>query len=58
LALAPDVLEVGREALVEPALGPLAAGHEVAPPLVRQLVRDEAVDVVVERRALVDERQS
>ena len=56
--LAPDVLEVGGEAFVQPRLGPLAAGQQIAPPLVRQLVRDQAVDVVVERGPLVEQRMS
>ena len=52
---APDVLEIGGEALVEPGLGPFAAGHEVAPPLVGQLVRDQVVDVLVQGGALVEQ---
>ncbi len=55
--LAPDVLEVGGEPFVQPGLGPFPAGEQIAPPLVRQLVRDEAVDVVIERGPLVEERQ-
>ena len=55
--LAPDVLEVGGEAFVEPGLGPLAAGQQIAPPLVRQLVRDQRLDVVIERGALVEQRE-
>ena len=55
--LAPDVLEVGGEPFVQPGLGPLAAGQQIAPPLVRQLVRDEAVDVVIQRGPLVEQRQ-
>ena len=55
--LAPDVLEVGREPFVQPGLGPLAAGEQVAPPLVGELVRHQAVDVVIERGALVEQHQ-
>ena len=50
----PDVLEIGGEAFVQPRLGPFAAGHEVAPPLVGQLVRDEVVHVLVEGGAFVE----
>ena len=55
--LAPDVLEVRREALVQPRLGPLAAGQQVAPPLVGQLVRHQALDVVIDRGPLVEQHQ-
>ena len=55
--LAPDVLEVRREALVQPRLGPLAARQQVAPPLVRQLVRHQPLDVVIDRGALVEQDQ-
>ena len=56
--LAPDVLGVGREALVEPALAPVAARDQIAEPLVRELVRDQRVDVVVDRGALVEQHVS
>jgi hypothetical protein len=49
------VLEEGREALVEPRVRPVAAGHEVAEPLVRELVGDEVVGGGVEGGARVDE---
>ena len=52
---APDVLEVGGETLVQPGLGPLPAGEQIAPPLVGQLVRDQPIDVVVQGRALVQQ---
>ncbi len=55
VVLAPDVLGVGREALVEPALAPVAARHEITEPLVRELVTDERVDVVVDRGAIVEQ---
>ena len=55
--LAPDVLEIGREPFVQPGLGPFAAGEQVAPPLVRQLVRHQAVDVVVQSGPLVEQHQ-
>src|SRR5512139_557044 len=38
VVLAPEVLGVRREALVQPALAPVAAGDEIAEPLVRELV--------------------
>src|SRR5207248_3056059 len=41
--LAPHVLHERREALVEPALGPITARHVIAEPLVRDLVGDEVV---------------
>ena len=53
--LALDVLEVRREALVQPAVRPVAARDEVAEPLVRELVRDEVVARDVEARALVEQ---
>ena len=43
-------VEVGGEALVEPAVGPVATGEQIAEPLVRQLVRDEAIAGVGEVR--------
>ena len=42
VVLAPDVLAVRREALVEPALAPVAARDEIAEPLVRELVATSA----------------
>ena len=51
---APDVFEIRGEALVEPGLGPFAAGEEVTPPLVRQLVRHQVLDVLIEGGALVE----
>ncbi len=56
LLLVPERLEVGGEPLVEPDVRPVAAREEVAPPLMGELVRDEAVRVVVEVCALVVER--
>ena len=55
LLLAPDVLEEGREALVQPALVPGAARDVVAEPLVGELVGDEVVGRDVEGGALVDQ---
>jgi hypothetical protein len=49
VVLAPQILGVGREALVEPALAPVATGDQIAEPLVGQLVGDQRVDVVVDR---------
>lgn len=43
--LEPQRGEVGSEALVEPHVRPLAAGQEVAPPLVRELVGDQRVAI-------------
>ncbi len=54
--LGEERVEVRREALVEPEVGPILAGQEVAEPLVRQLVRDQAVGVPLERRDLVPQR--
>ncbi len=55
MVLRPDQLEEGREALVQPAVRPVAAGQQVAEPLVRQLVRDQAVGVLIEAGAAVVE---
>src|SRR3712207_7301964 len=41
---------------VEPKVGPVLARHQVAPPLVGQLVRDQPVHVAVEQRPLVEQR--
>src|SRR5262249_38022986 len=54
--LAPDVLAVSREAFVEPALPPVAAGDEIAEPLVGELVRDEGLGVEVAPGARGEER--
>ena len=55
--LGEERVEVGREAFVEPEVGPILARQEVAEPLVRQLVRDQAVGVSFERGDLVPEQQ-
>ena len=39
-------------------MGPVAAGEQVAEPLVGELVRDQVVGVVVERGALVESAYS
>ena len=54
-----QLVEVGREALVEPAVRPLAAGQQVTEPLVRQLVRRQrvtALDDVRVRTLVVQHR--
>jgi len=45
LVLAPQPLAVGREALVEPDVLPAVEGHQVAEPLVRQLVHEDRLRV-------------
>ena len=45
--------EVGGEAFVEPDVRPVLAGQVVAEPLVRQLVRNQAVGVCLQRGDLV-----
>ena len=53
--LAPHVLHERGEALVEPALRPVAARHVVAEPLVRELVGDEVVARHVDGSARVEQ---
>ena len=48
VALGKQRLEVRREALVQPAMRPVAARQQVAEPLMRQLVRQQSVRVGVE----------
>jgi hypothetical protein len=50
-----DVLHERREALVEPRMGPVPAGHQITEPLVRQLVGDEIVGGDVDGRAFVEQ---
>ena len=52
----PEVLRVGPEALGQPGLAPVAVGGQVAPPVVRHLVGDEAVAREVLLGALVVDR--
>ena len=40
IGLAPDGLHKCRKPLVEPCVRPIAAGQEVAEPLMREFVRD------------------
>ena len=56
VVLGEERLEVRGEALVEPDVRPVLAGQEIAEPLVGQLVRDQAVVVVLERGDLVVQR--
>src|ERR1700691_6455651 len=56
ILLAPQRLEVSREALVEPRVRPIAAGQQVAPPLMRELVRDQRIALGVEMRRRVVQR--
>src|SRR4029450_2651917 len=53
LVPAPEPFRVGREALVEPDVLPAVDGHQVAEPLVRQLVHDDRL-AVREEDARVD----
>src|ERR1039458_4136216 len=56
ILFAPERLEVSREALVEPRVRPIAAGQQVAPPLMSELVRDQRIALEVEMRARVVKR--
>ncbi len=49
--------EVGGEAFVQPPVRPVAAGEQIAEPLVCQLVREKAVGIRIQRGALVEERR-
>ena len=51
--LGEERVEVRGEPLVEPEVGPVVAGQEVAEPLVRQLVRHQAVGVALQGLDLV-----
>src|SRR5208282_2374974 len=53
---APERLEVGSEALVEPCVRPIAARQQIAPPLMSKLVRDQRIALEVEMRARVVQR--
>ena len=53
VVLEPQVLRVVREALVERQVAPRLAGHQVAEPVVEQLVRDDEVVVVLREFARV-----
>src|SRR5438552_2438053 len=55
VVLVPDELEEGREALVQPAVRPVAAREEIAEPLMSELVGDEEFAVLVEARPFVVE---
>ena len=52
--------EVLREAFAEPLLVVVAPADRLAPPLVRELVREEEFGIVLERRRIVapDERRA
>src|ERR1039458_7356161 len=43
ILFAPQRLEVSRKALVEPRVRPIAAGQQIAPPLMSELVRDQRI---------------
>ena len=51
--LGEERVKVGGKALVEPDVRPILAGQEIAEPLMRELVRDQAVGVALERGDLV-----
>ena len=53
--LVPQSLGIGGEALVEPSVRPVPAGDQVAPPLMGQLVGDDALRRAVEQRPLIEE---
>src|SRR6267378_6533572 len=56
ILLAPERFEVSREALVQPRVRPIAASQQVAPPLMRELVRDQRIAFKIEMRARVMQR--
>src|SRR6266403_2051987 len=56
ILFAPECLEVSREALVQPGVRPIAAGQQVAPPLMREFVRDQRIAFEIEMRARVVQR--
>src|SRR5260370_38702184 len=43
ILFAPERIEVRREALVQPGVPPVAASQQVAPPLMREVVRDPRI---------------
>src|SRR5882757_2246009 len=53
---APERLEVCREALDQPCVRPVAAGQQVAPPLMREFVRDQRIAFEIQMRARVMQR--
>src|SRR5260370_32857342 len=56
ILLAPQRLEVSREALVQPCVRPIAAGQQVAPPLMSEFVRDQWIAFEIEMRTRVVQR--
>src|SRR5260370_35710511 len=56
ILFAPERLEVSREALVQPGVRPVGASQQVAPPLMRELVRDQRIAFEIEMRARVVQR--
>src|SRR5882724_11434736 len=56
ILLAPERLEVSCEALVQPCVRPVAASQQIAPPLMRQFVRDQRIAFEIEMRARVVQR--
>jgi hypothetical protein len=50
-------IKIGREPLVQPGMGPVFAGEQIAKPLVRQLMGHQAVAGKIEVGALVVQRQ-
>src|SRR5712671_3475003 len=56
ILLAPERLEVSCEALVQPCVRPVAAGQQVAPPLMREFVRDQRIAFEIQMRTRVVQR--
>ncbi|MCG3160035.1 MAG: hypothetical protein JMDDDDMK_01067 [Acidobacteria bacterium] len=51
----PEVFAVSRKAFVEPDVRPVFASHQIAPPLMRQFVRDDVVVTQINRRVVVQQ---
>src|SRR5713101_1687990 len=53
ILLAPERFEVSCEALVQPCVRPVAAGQQIAPPLMSEFVRDQRIAFEIEMRTRV-----
>src|SRR5882757_1257806 len=56
ILLAPERLEIGCEAFIQPGVRPIAAGEQITPPLMRQFVCDQRIAFEIEVSARIMHR--
>src|SRR5436305_4383563 len=57
VVLVPQLLKVGGETFIQPAIGPVPAGHKITKPLVCQLMRHDGYIVEIQGSSFIEQQQ-